>query len=85
MADAFDPTDPRRLTEAQHLEELACLLAKGVHRALALRPPSLVPDSGGNRLDVLPQQNVHAPNRLTDREGIEPWTYPASSGRSTAC
>ena len=53
-----DPTDPRHLTPEQRLDELTALLATGVRRVLALRPP--FPDSPQNSLDVWPEKSVHA-------------------------
>lgn len=53
-----DPTDPRRLTPQQRLDELTALLATGVGRALALRPR--LQDSPQNPLDESPQKSVHA-------------------------
>ena len=64
MAVPFDPTDPSYLTPDQRLDELAALLAAGVRRARALRPPSLpqnVSDSAGNGLDPSAEQSVYAP------------------------
>ncbi len=64
MAVPFDPTDPSYLTPDQRLDELAAILAAGVRRARALRPPSLpqnTSDSPRNRLDPSPEQSVYAP------------------------
>ena len=64
MAVPFDPTDPAYLTPDQRLDELAALLAAGVRRARALRPPSLpqIPaESPRNGLDPSAEQSVYGP------------------------
>ena len=71
MAVPFDPTDPALLTPEQRLDELAALLAAGVHRALALRPPSLLQipqESSPDQLDLSGQQSVHARRVNSKRE-----------------
>ena len=75
MAAPFDPTDPQHLTPEQRLDELTALLANGVRRVLALRPPppaQPLQESGQNPLDVLPAKSVHASrvvNATRDAEG----------------
>ena len=64
MAVPFDPTDPAYLTTDQRLDELAAILAAGVRRARALRPPSLpqIPaESTEDGLDPSAEQSVYAP------------------------
>ena len=64
MAVPFDPTDPSYLTPDQRLDELAALLAAGVRRTRALRPPSLpqIPaESLRNGLDTSAEQSVYGP------------------------
>lgn len=68
MAVTVDPTDPRHLTAEQRLDELAAILATGVRRALALRPP---PKSAPTGLDVSPETSVHVPVELTQTESAE--------------
>jgi hypothetical protein len=55
----FDPTDPSNLTTEQRHDELTTLLATGVRRLLAQRPPRSS-DSSQNRLDVVPESLPHA-------------------------
>ena len=54
----FDPTDPANLSPEQRLDELTALLALGVRRVLALRPPPLH-ESPQNPLDVLGETRPH--------------------------
>jgi hypothetical protein len=54
----FDPTDPSDLTPEQRLDELTALLATGLRRVLALRPPPLQ-ESAQNPLDVCPKSRPH--------------------------
>ncbi len=64
MAVPFDPTDPSHLTPDQRLYELAALLAAGIRRARAPRPPSLpqIPaESPRDGLDPSDEQSVYAP------------------------
>ena len=64
MAVPFDPTDPARLTPAERLDALAAILAAGVRRALAARPPEPLksePESPADGLDPAAEQSVHAP------------------------
>jgi hypothetical protein len=63
MAVPFDPTDPSHLNPEQRLDELAAILAAGLRRASALRPPSLLQtpaDPPRDGLNLLRQKNVHA-------------------------
>jgi hypothetical protein len=62
MAVPYDPTDPKRLTPDQRLDELSALLATGMRRLLAQRashPVSLPPESAGNGLDVSADLSLH--------------------------
>jgi hypothetical protein len=71
MAVPFDPTDPAHLMPEQRLDELAAILAAGVRRARALRPPSLLQapvDSPPDGLDPSPGKSVHARRVNADRE-----------------
>jgi hypothetical protein len=66
-----DPTDPRRFDPKQRVDELAAILAVGVRRALALRPPPPRPDSSQNGLDVSSETSVHVPVELTQPESAQ--------------
>ena len=55
---AYDPTDPSHLSPDQRLDEVAQILATGVHRLLSLRarPPQ---ESPLNCLEVSPTLPLH--------------------------
>ncbi len=55
MAICFDPADPRNLTENQRTDELAALLALGVHRVMSLRADGVSPSF------VCPEANFSIP------------------------
>ncbi len=72
MAAPLDPTDPQHLTPEQPLDEMTALLATGVRRVCALRPPPSEPlqDSSWNGLNVWGDKSVHA-SRVVNATGDE--------------
>jgi hypothetical protein len=60
--------DPRRLSAAERLDEIADILAAGLMRLRARKSSPLSHDPGESSFDLSPDQRVHA--RPREREGL---------------
>jgi hypothetical protein len=57
---SMNPLDPRDMTAAERLDEIADILAMGLMRLRARKSSPLSRDSGESSLDFSPQQRGHA-------------------------
>jgi hypothetical protein len=63
----YNAIDPRRLSAAERLDEIAEILAAGLMRLRARKSSPLSRDPGESSLDFSPDQSGHA--RPREREG----------------
>ena len=63
----MNPLDPRHMTAAERLDEIADILAAGLMRLRARKSSPLSHDPGESSLDFSPDQRGHADPR--EREG----------------
>jgi hypothetical protein len=59
----YNALDPRRLSAAERLDEIAEILASGLMRLRARKSSALSRDSGESSLDFSADQRGHAPTR----------------------
>jgi hypothetical protein len=64
----YNALDPRRLSAAERLDEIAEILAAGLMRLRARKSSPLSRDHGESSLDFSPDQRSHA--RPREREGL---------------
>jgi hypothetical protein len=64
----YNAIDPRRLSAAERLDEIADILAAGLMRLRARKSSPLSRDPGESSLDFSPDQRGHA--RPRGREGV---------------
>jgi hypothetical protein len=64
----YNAIDPRRLSAAERLDEIADILAAGLMRLRARKSSHLSRDSGESSLDFSPDQRGHA--RPRECEGL---------------
>jgi hypothetical protein len=65
---SMNPLDPRDVTAAERLDEIADILAMGLMRLRARKSSPLSRDHGASSLDFSPDQSGHA--RPREREGL---------------
>jgi hypothetical protein len=65
---SMNPLDPRHMTAAERLDEIADILAMGLMRLRARKSSPLSRDRGESSLDFSPGQSGHA--RPREREGL---------------